>query len=144
MTEVRKAMAEIVTSDIDLAGASLYVDLRGRVFLRRRGRVESLRHQVVAEPVVIDVLSEFRVAGDSVGPDLVHPRPLLRILPGKLAGEPHVEGTRLRTRDIDALVVRGYTRTQIVQMFPFLTERAIEESRDLEQQLRGNLRPKAA
>src|SRR5688572_30799038 len=31
------------------------------------------------------------------GPDLLDPRPLLRIIPGKLHGEPHVVDTRIPT-----------------------------------------------
>ena len=41
------------------------------------------------------------------GPDLLRPRPQLRIVPGKLGGSPHVEHTRLETL---ALASRGPSR----------------------------------
>jgi uncharacterized protein (DUF433 family) len=95
---------------------------------------------------VIDVLAEYRLAEQEgfVGPDLTKPRPMLRIVPGKLAGEPHVVDTRLSTTLIDALLSRGYGPSDVIAFYPFLTEETISQSRSLEDQLRGNVRKQAA
>ena len=50
------------------------------------------------------------------GPDLVAPRPELRIVPGRLAGEPHIRGTRIGTLQIAALAPP--CPTAIVLMHP--------------------------
>lgn len=77
----------------------------------------------------------FRVAGES-GPDLIQPRPHLRIVPGKVAGEPHVEGTRITTAALASLVAEGYRPLDVAEMYAIPPE-AVEEAESLEKQL-GN------
>jgi len=69
------------------------------------------------------------------GPDLLQPGPHLRIRPGKLGGEPHLEGTRLKTAVLYALVRDGYPEDQILRMYPEATPLLIGEAVDLEQKL---------
>jgi uncharacterized protein (DUF433 family)/DNA-binding transcriptional MerR regulator len=69
------------------------------------------------------------------GPDLLQPGPHLRIRPGKLGGEPHLEGTRIKTAVLYALVQDGYPEDQIIRMYPEVTSSLLKEAVDLEQKL---------
>ena len=69
------------------------------------------------------------------GPDLRRPRPRLRIVPGKLAGAPHIEKTRLETQAVHALALRGLEAERIARLYPFTDLEAIREAIDLENQL---------
>jgi uncharacterized protein (DUF433 family) len=71
------------------------------------------------------------------GPDLLRPRPHLRIVPGKLSGEPHLAGSRLTSRSIAALAARGLGSEAIHNLFLDQTRAAITEAIDLERQLAG-------
>ena len=71
------------------------------------------------------------------GPDLVKPRPHLRIIPGKLAGEPHVANTRLTSA---ALARPSLQRASTTHVSPSLYEvdvSVVEEAVDLERQASG-------
>ena len=78
------------------------------------------------------------------GPDLVAPRPGLRIIPTKLAGSPHVAGTRLETRALAALSRDGLATATIQELYPFVTVAQIDEAIALEDQLDANLTMPAA
>jgi uncharacterized protein (DUF433 family) len=65
--------------------------------------------------------------------------PRLRIVPGKLAGVPHIEATRLETQAIAALARRGMPRAKIYRLYPIADEPAIDQALELEQQLDANL-----
>lgn len=142
MSEVKDLLREAV----DLVGSHLFVDSSGRIVTETSSRLEHLNYQQLLRDNVIDVLAEYRLAEREgfVGPDLTKPRPMLRIVPGKLAGEPHVVDTRLSTTLIDALLSRGYGASDVIDFYPFLTEETISQSRSLEDQLRGNVRKQAA
>lgn len=146
MKQVRDAASRILRDELSPVTTRVFVDGSGNVVLRDDARIESLtgRQQHFGEG--IDLLSEYRVdeARGIVGPDLVRPRPLLRIVAGKLAGEPHVQDTRVPTSMLDAMIERGYRPADVVELYPFLTTQAVEESRSLEQQLRRNLHSEAA
>lgn len=144
MREVRRVIAEKMSGSFDLSEHSLLVDLSGKIFLERRGNLETVGRQVAAGPIVRDVLREFQTTVGTRGPDLAAPRPLLRIISGKLGGEPHVLGTRLRTLDVDGLIQAGYTDEQVVELYPFLQREHIAQAASLEAQLRGNLEVAAA
>jgi uncharacterized protein (DUF433 family)/DNA-binding transcriptional MerR regulator len=117
----------------------VFVDRDGRVYfkdaaeLRRAGRPWT---SVI--PGALDVLGEFR-GGDRLGPDLIKPRQHLRIIPGKLGGEPHVQGTRIGTRAVAALIRDGLTVDQVKSLYPDLVKVAIDECWDLEKQLQPDL-----
>lgn len=142
MREVRGLLRE----SVDLTRTHLYVDQRGRVVREDQTRLEHLTRQQLARAHVIDALAEYRVAeaDGMVGPDLAQPRPRLRIVPGKLAGEPHVVDTRLSSWAIDALLMRGYTTDDVIDFYPFLTRADLDDARSLETQLRRNTRNQAA
>jgi uncharacterized protein (DUF433 family) len=93
------------------------------------------------EPGHVDLFGVFQAADEDEttvrGPDLLRPRPHLRIVPGKLGGEPHVAGSRLPTRSIAALAGRGLGPAEISTLFLDQTRAAIAEAIDLERQLAG-------
>lgn len=142
MNEVRRLLAE----PFDFSTARLFVDHRGRVVREHSAGLEHLSRQQLARANVIDLLAEYHAAeaDGMIGPSLTQPRPMLRIIPGKLAGEPHVVDTRLATAVIDALVLRGYSSRDVIELYPFVTAEAVRQANSLEEQLRGNLRHQAA
>jgi uncharacterized protein (DUF433 family) len=77
------------------------------------------------------------------GPHLLCPRPLLRIIPGKLHGEPHVVDTRIGSATLYALDEAGYTPEQVRRMYPDVSPEALDQALDLERSLRAR-RPAAA
>ncbi len=74
------------------------------------------------------------------GPHLLEPAPTLRIIPGKLSGEPHVVDTRIPTKTLSSLWVRGVEPETIIELYPRLTRRNVDEAIALEEQLERNLR----
>jgi len=69
-------------------------------------------------------------------PDLLQPRPLLRIIPGKLHGEPHLLDTRIPSAAIYTLHERGYTLQDLVAMYPEASEPGLRSAIDFEHSLR--------
>ena len=69
------------------------------------------------------------------GPDLLQPRPLLRIIPGKLHGEPHLVNTRISSATIYALHADGFPLAQIREMYPEADPEALSQAVDLEESL---------
>lgn len=72
------------------------------------------------------------------GPNLVRPRPTLRILPSKLSGEPHIEGTRIATLRLAALVNDGLEVSDVLRLYPDVSEGAVKDAVGLEKQLQAN------
>jgi uncharacterized protein (DUF433 family) len=71
------------------------------------------------------------------GPNLVKPTDLTFISPSVLGGEPCIEGTRIRTASVHALVEqRRMTVAQVVRLYPQLTEDAVGEAVGLERKMR--------
>lgn len=93
---------------------------------------------------LIDLIAPMQTAEGTHGPDLLRPRPLLRIVPKKLGGAPHVMDTRVETQSLDSLRRSGYTEEGIAKLYPFIPSQAVRESVQLERQLRRNLAPRAA
>lgn len=126
----------------------LRVDAAGRPFINVEERLfrplPSGAIQTASSEVLVDLLAQYEAGEGLRGPHLLIPRPRLRIIPGKLGGEPHVEGTRIETRTIKALIGRGYALEEIVSLYPFLDRDSIEQSIDLEVQLDKNLGKAAA
>ena len=115
-------------------GASpLYVDRSGRIHIVEDGATRDLNGQAALSDW-LDLLGPFEGV-DGVGPDLRRPRPHLRIVPGKCAGEPHVAGSRLTTVTIAALVERGYGIGDIERLYPDESREGLAEAIDLERAL---------
>jgi uncharacterized protein (DUF433 family) len=64
----------------------------------------------------------------------LRPRSHLRIVPLKVAGEPHIEGSRITTRTIAALQRRGFSADRIADMYE-IDRTAVVQAIDLESQL---------
>lgn len=135
--------------DLDL---SLFEHGRPTVAVTRDGKVvleapgsppETIDGQVLSRDV-IDLVAPFETLEGSRGPDLLVPRELLRIVPRKLSGAPHVLDTRVETQAIAALAQRGYAPDKILELYPFLSSTAIAQSIELEQQLARNISLRAA
>ncbi|MEJ7562524.1 MAG: DUF433 domain-containing protein [Ilumatobacteraceae bacterium] len=56
-------------------------------------------------------------------------------MPGKCAGEPHLEGSRLTTPTIAALAARGYGIDDLARLYPDESPTNIAEAIDLETSL---------
>jgi uncharacterized protein (DUF433 family)/DNA-binding transcriptional MerR regulator len=70
-----------------------------------------------------------------VGPDLLQPRPLVRIIPGKLHGEPHLLNTRISSATIYTLHAEGFPLDRIHAMYPEADPAALAQAVELEESL---------
>ncbi len=144
MSQVRLALAALREMDQDLwapgANPVVAVDRSGKVVLDPSGTPEELSGQsLIANPELLNLVLPFESEEGMRGPNLVEPRPTLRIVPGKLGGEPHVARSRVETRALAALARRGMGSSNIVRLFPALEEAAVLDAIDLEDQLSRNL-----
>jgi uncharacterized protein (DUF433 family) len=92
----------------------------------------------------VDLIRPFEMHVGVVGPDLVRPGETLRIVPGKLSGEPHVEETRIQTQAIGALEARGLDPGSILELYPDLGIENVTAAITLERRLAENLLHEAA
>jgi uncharacterized protein (DUF433 family) len=132
MSEVRALASFLRSRQFDPSTLSGHVALRadGRLAWSEGGTTMLLK----TGQGMLDQLTAL-VGASEIGPDLIRPRPGLRILPGKLSGEPHVAGTRILTAGLLALARRGYTFEEIRASYPELSEKALSEALDFEQSL---------
>ena len=145
MRHVREALVQLDEQGLDLwdgrAGASpLFVDPTGKIVIDTPAAAHDLSGQGVL-PGWLDLLGVFE-GSDGAGPDLRRPREHLRIVPGKCAGEPHIDGSRLTTVTVAALAGRGYTLDDVARLYPDESRQSLEEAIDLERSL-GTLVPAA-
>lgn len=147
MPEVRRALGRLDEMGLDIWASDgtrpspLLVDRTARICIAAADELVDARgQQVMAD--CLDLLAPFLDGGDVRGPDLRQPRPRLRIVPGKCAGEPHLRGTRLTTQTVAALVDRGYDVDGVHRLYPDQDLEAITEAIDLERQL-GSYAPAA-
>lgn len=140
MNEIRRALQTLRGLDLDVwsapGGSRLLVDTGGRLVLRAES--ELVGDQLVL-PNTLDLLAPFQLLGGIEGPDLQRPRPSLRIIPAKLGGEPHVDGTRLESRAVASLAQRGFSLEQLTGFYPFASPQALQECIQLERQLEMNV-----
>lgn len=123
----------------DIARQSpILVDRVGNIYVRTPDFVLNLDRQAVLLPEeTLGLTAPFQNTGIP-GPDLLRPRPHLRIVPAKVIGEPHIERSRLTTRTVAAVAARGFPPSQIAEMYEESIV-AIREAIDLENQLSGNV-----
>lgn len=140
MRNVRVALQEAAAEQVPFGQLNLLVDPLGRVHFRR-SEGEPLQvtggQAVLEEPLEeLNLLTEYTVGG-TWGPDLRVPKPSLRIVPGKLTGEPHVLETRVATIQLWSLHRQGFDEESVLRLYPFLTERpgAYSEAIALEERL---------
>ncbi len=63
---------------------------------------------------------------DGHGPDLIRPRPHLRILPGKVSGEPHLHHSRTTTLTVMSLVDRCGDVDKVAALYPELESAVVK------------------
>jgi len=139
--------AERVGDALAQESVVLRADRAGRIYLHDQARdvmtVSPDWVPLLGTNLVVDLLATFSPGDVLTGPDLRQPRASLRIIPGKLAGEPHVAGTRIETRTLAALAERSMSEGDILRLYPDLTVDSLGDALDLEQQLERNLRAAA-
>jgi uncharacterized protein (DUF433 family) len=143
MPQVRKALAELREVTELFAcdePQGVAVDRVGRIVVLKEGRAtEASDGQGLLDGDLLDLTGPFSADSGILGPDLQHPRPHLRILPGKLGGSPHVEDTRVETEALGALAARGLPEAKIYRLYPAVEQVGVDEALDLERQLSRNL-----
>jgi uncharacterized protein (DUF433 family) len=77
------------------------------------------------------------VAPFGTGPDLYRPQPLLRIIPGKLHGEPHLAGTRIASTVVFEFSQMGYPLADIQGFYPDADPKALQQAIEFERSLRA-------
>jgi uncharacterized protein (DUF433 family) len=144
MKAVRRALREIASLELDRwseAGAPrVAVDRSGNIVIDNNGGPQRAGGQRILDAEMLDLLAPFSSREGLRGPDLSAPRPLLRIVPGKLAGSPHIERTRIETQALAALERRGIESAKIYGLYPTVSSDAIDDAIDLERELSANLR----
>jgi uncharacterized protein (DUF433 family) len=144
MRAVRRALKELGKVDLDLwledAGPSVAVDRRGEIVLDLRDHPRHADGQQLLDADQFQLLRPFEITRELRGPDLVTPRPRLRIVPGKLSGAPHVHRTRIETEALAALARRGMADERIVLLYPAIDKVDVSDALDLERQLQPDLR----
>lgn len=145
MKRVRQALREAAQLRVTFGALDLSVDATGEVFYRHPVD-QTLRRPggqtVLEEPLrQLHLLVEYESDG-RLGPNLKRPRDHLLILPGKLSGEPHIQGTRIGTAQVAALHRGGFSSADIATLYPVLSQepQAVDEAISLEQQLALNVR----
>ncbi len=141
MPTVRRALAELARQELPLeheGRATLFVALDGSIVVRGRDASASLDGQTLI-PGVLDLIAPFTTPEKTRGVDLLRPAEHIRIIPRKLGGAPHVEGTRIDTEGLAALEARGFDVPAIVRLYPDLEPEQVEDALRVERQLRDNL-----
>lgn len=143
MSVVREALAGLDRIDLDLweeaHGFMVRVDRSGAVHIGPVDDSKPIGPQLPLEN--LDLIEPFEAESGIRGPDLVAPRPQLRIVPGKLAGAPHLLRTRLETEALAAISQRGVEKENVYRLYPSFDPAAIDQALDLEAQLAKNLEP---
>lgn len=146
MSVVREALAELDRIDLDLweekRGFMVRVDRSGTVHVGPLDDSKPIGSQLPLEN--LDLIEPFESESGIRGPNLVAPQPQLRIVPGKLAGAPHLLRTRLETEALAAISRRGIEKESVYRLYPNFDRAAIDQALDLEAQLTRNLEPIAA
>lgn len=153
MPAVRRALSQL--RDLDMAlwseegGPGVRVTRAGEILVATDPHFENRQRQRVLhsdEPVgdELDVLAPFPTIRGARGPDLIAPRPQLRIVSGKLGGSPHVVHTRVESQALGALAESGLATAKIYRLYPDVPAAAIDDALDLERQLASNLNPRLA
>lgn len=134
LLELREIGVDLWTADQDGHTTPVVVDRKGRIHIDHAAVTTTLKGQALLSADYIDPLGPFDIEHDW-GPDLRRPKPHLRIVPGKLSGEPHLLHSRLTTQTVAALADRGYTAEHIHHLYPAEELGALSEAVELERQL---------
>lgn len=143
MRAVRRALKDLAALDLDLwtedVTPTVAVDRGGVIVLDVDAHAQHAGGQQLLDADQLELLRPFEITRELRGPDLVAPRPRLRIVPGKLSGAPHVHHTRIETEVLAALARRGLTSDRIVALYPAIETADVRDALDLESQLQPGL-----
>lgn len=131
--QIRKALQELVESGISREELYHVVAVSGSGDLFFTLDTIDVRARPGRQGALSNILHLVRPY--EVAPDLLEPRPLLRIIPGKLHGEPHLLDTRIPSATIYALYKMGYSVDKIQEMYPEALTDALEDAIDFERSL---------
>ena len=136
MRDVRRALHNLEQRGIDIwdedrVESPLRVDPSGQILIVSDEGTENARGQFLN--LYLDPLGPFP-SGDSkgAGPSLLRPRPCLRIIPGRVSGEPHLVGSRITTQVVAALYREIKDVGKIAGLYPGVSIPTIEQAIDLE------------
>lgn len=142
MPAVRRALKFLSALNLPVwhaEGPMLFVNGSGHIHVKPPEGVQNLAGQL-EHPEFLNLIAPFTTAEGTHGPDLIKPRPDLRIVPGRVSGSPHIVDTRLETRALAALAEDGLDAGAIHRLYPYVTAAQIDQALDLETQLAENLR----
>ena len=132
MEELERRGLDIWAEKPHESGTPLLVNIDGRGHLTD-GWAAGTCGQMSLVPM-LDLLGPFGM-GDHHGPDLIRPRPSIRIVPGKVSGEPHLVGSRITTKSVAALYRRFGDLRPVAALYPEAAPETIEQAIDLENDL---------
>jgi len=130
MRTIRRALKRVRELDEPLwhpEQTSIWIDTSGDVIVRGSVGPETLAGQGLLADAV-NLIAPFTTHEGLRGPDLAHPRPQLRIVPGKLSGSPHIAGTGLETRALYALLLDGIAEAALPELYSFASPTQIGEA----------------
>ncbi len=141
MNQVRYALEQLDRRGIDLWSvdesghwSSLVVNRLGEIIIVQEGQAPSTLSGQGILGEHLDLLRPFDLDGEW-GPDLRRPMPRLRIVPGKVSGEPHLAHSRLTTQTVAVLAARGFTIGDIHRLYPSEDPHGLSEAVELEHRL---------
>ena len=139
MTRVREAFAELDERGFDIwddssgdLSSPLRVDVSGKIWLDVDG--VPVYEDQAALPGSLDLLEPFDLA-DRNGPDLRRPRPNLRIVPGRVSGEPHLASSRITTLSAAASYRNLGDFDAMAELYPGFSVEAFRDAVDFERSL---------
>ncbi len=139
MARVRRVLVELDERGLDIwddssgdLSSPLRVDASGEIWLD----VDGVPHHEgqAALPGSFDLLGPFDLA-DRNGPDLLRPRPNLRIVLGRVSGEPHLAKSRITTLSAAALYQNLGDLTAVAELYPGFSVEAFRDAVDFERSL---------
>ena len=140
MGRVREALTELERQGIDIwddnrgePDSPIRVDSSGKIWVVFDGVTEAPDGQR-ALPGIRDLLGPFD-CDEQLGPSLISPRPNLRIIPGKVSGEPHLAGSRITTQVAAALYEDIRNIERVSELYPGFDACAFEEAIEFESSL---------
>jgi uncharacterized protein (DUF433 family) len=142
MPKVKRALEQLKALDLELFEEGrpvVAVTLAGEVAINADAVALQLVSGQHLNRDLVNIVGPFEGLEGTKGPDLLWPRPTLRIVPRKISGAPHIAGTRVPTQSIFALAERGLSVGQIANIYPFVGRDSLRDSIDLEKQLKSNI-----
>ena len=139
MARVRQALAELNERGLDIwddndgnLSSPLRVDASGQIWLDVNGVPQ--HEGQAALPGSFDLLAPFDLA-DRHSPDLLRPRPNLRIVPGRVSGEPHLAKSRITTLSAAALYQNLGDLAAVAELYPGFSVEAFRDAVEFERSL---------